>query len=345
MVVMVAQVIFNFSTLKRVGKVEMLLPPPRRKVYTRNPKRSSDDALRRVIVTTNGQAERSASPLTRMDVELLISKVESSADLDLSFQNLKHIDLSYMDLHGANLRGADLQGAYLRGANLSDAYLQGANLSKTDLDGADLSRAHLSDSDANRVDLHGTRLSHATLRDLDLHGFDLSELDLHKADLNGTDLRAALLRGTDLHGADLSTAQLHGPELHGAILYRNERIGEWLRHTHRGSTRQEALASDESTLKPERSLPQQRRDMKQIRKTLSDQEAYLLGEQALLADSDQAKIRRLFPQDFSFAIAHQLFDTWLTQIEDGYNEREIQAMWIGFAHRIYDLYHEGVYHA
>jgi hypothetical protein len=293
-------------------------------------------------VTTDGQAGRSASPLTRADVEQLLSKVESSVGLDLSFQNLKRIDLSYMDLRGANLRGADLQGAYLRGTNLSDTDLQGTNLSDADLDGANLSRAHLSDNDAHRVDLHGAKLSHATLRDLDLHGYDLSELDLQNADLNGTDLRDALLRGTDLRGTDLSTAQLHGPELNGAILYRNEHPGDWLRHTRRGSSRQEKLASSESTFMQERSLPGQRRDMKQIRNMLSDREAYLLGEQALLTESDPVKIRRLFPQGFSFAIARQLFDVWLVQSGDSYNEREIQAMWIGFAHCICDLYQESI---
>jgi hypothetical protein len=58
------------------------------------------------------------------------------------------------------------------------------------------------------------------------------------------------------------------------------------------------------------------------------------------ATSRIVKLRGLFPQGFAFAQARQLFDTWLVQAGDGYNEQAIQAMWIGFAHRICDLYHE-----
>ena len=92
-------------------------------------------------------AGRPVSPLTRADVELLLSNGEGSARLDLSFQNLQHCDLSYMDLQGANLQEADLQAANLRGTNLSGANLQGANLS-----GADLNHAVL--RSANGVSFH-----------------------------------------------------------------------------------------------------------------------------------------------------------------------------------------------
>ena len=275
---------------------------------------------------------RPTSPLTRADVELLRSRVERSAQLDLSFQNLKQVDLSYFDLEGTNLRGADLQGANLRGANLREARLQGANLSDADLDGADLSRAHLSDNETNRINLHHAKLSYATLRELDLRGFDLTELDLRNADMNGTDMRNAQLRGTDLRGADLSTAQLHGPELQGAKLYRDELFSERLKQKHQGMPPQKKLASGRSMLTQELSSLSAR--------TLSDREAYALGEHALLAGSDPVKIRRLFPHGFTFATARQLFDAWLVQSADSYNEQEIQAMWIGFAHRICDLYYE-----
>jgi hypothetical protein len=80
--------------------------------------------------------------------------------------------------------------------------------------------------------------------------------------------------------------------------------------------------------------------VKQTKKTLTDREAYLLGEHALLSGSDPIKIRRLFRQGFNFVTTRQLFDTWLAQSRDSYNENEIQAMWIGFAHQICDLYHE-----
>jgi uncharacterized protein YjbI with pentapeptide repeats len=285
-------------------------------------------------------AGRPVSPLTRADVELLRSNVENFARLDLSFQNLQHSDLSYMDLRGANLRGADLQGANLRGTNLSDADLQEAHLRYADLDGADLSRAHLGDTEANRVDLRHAKLRYATLRELDLRGFDLAGLDLQNADLNGSDLRDALLGGTNLQGADLSTAQLRGPELHGAKLYRDELFGDMSQKTHRGTTTRKKLAPGGPMLTQERSSSIQRHKTKQIKKTLADREAYILGEHALKAGSDPVKLRQLFPQGFGFATARQLFDAWLVQAGDGYHEQEIQAMWIGFAHRICDLYHE-----
>jgi hypothetical protein len=285
-------------------------------------------------------AGRPVSPLTRADVELLRSNVKGSTRLDLSFQNLQHCDLSYMDLQGANLRRANLQGANLRGTNLSDTDLQEAHLRYADLDGADLSRAHLGDSEANRVDLHHAKLRYAILRELDLRGFDLAGLDLQNADLNGSDLRDALLRGTNLQGADLSTAQLHGHELQGAKLYRDELPGARTKRTHQGTPTQKELASGESMLTQERSSSMQRHETKQIKKTLADREAYVLGEHALKAGSDPVKLRRLFPRGFDFATARQLFDAWLVQAGDSYNEQEIQAMWIGFAHRICDLYHE-----
>src|ERR1019366_6148548 len=165
---------------------------------------------------------KSASPLTRGDVEQILRTREPAARIDFSFHNLQRWDLSYLDLQGANLRGANVQAANLRGTNLSKTDLQEANLSDADLDGADLSNAHLGVHDGKCVTLHRTNLSYTTLRGLDLHGFDLTELDLHCADLNGTDLRHAVLHGTNLQGADLSTVQLHGPELRGAILYRRE---------------------------------------------------------------------------------------------------------------------------
>ena len=285
-------------------------------------------------------AGRPISPLTRADVELLRSNVENFARLDLSFQNLQHSDLSYMDLRGANLRGADLQGANLRGTNLSDADLQEAHLRYADLDGADLSRAHLGDTEANRVDLRHAKLRYATLRELDLRGFDLAGLDLQNADLNGSDLRDALLGGTNLQGADLSTAQLRGPELHGAKLYRDGLFGDMSQSTHRGTTTQKKLAPGGPSRTQERSSSIQRPKTKQIKKTLADREAYILGEHALKAGSDPVKLRQLFPQGFGFATARQLFDAWLVQAGDSYHEQEIQAMWIGFAHRICDLYHE-----
>lgn len=294
-----------------------------------------------MIVNTEGHpgAGKSAFPLTRADVERLRSTVEHTAQLDLRLRNLQHIDLSYMDLRGANLQGADLRAANLRGTNLSEANLQGANLSEADLDGADLSRAHLGDSEVNRVNLHHVKLSYATLRGLDLRGFDLTELDLRNTDLNGTDLRDAVLHGTDLQGADLSTAHLNGPELRGAILHRGAFFGDRTGQRSREKMTRKQLAPAQAMLIQEHSSPLPGHEAKQI-KQLSDREAYLVGEHALLVGSDPVKLRGLFPHGFTFAQARRLFDAWLAQEGNDYNEQAIQAMWIGFAHRICDLYHE-----
>jgi 3-oxoacyl-[acyl-carrier protein] reductase len=165
------------------------------------------------------EAGEADAPLTRADVERLLSSITHAAQLNLRFRNLRRIDLSYLDLQGINLQGANLEGANLRGTNLREASLQEANLSQADFDGADLSRVRLGETKANRARLQHAKFSYAILRELNLCGFDLSELDLRNADLNGTDLRGAVLRGTNLQGADLSTAQLNGPELSGAILH------------------------------------------------------------------------------------------------------------------------------
>ena len=279
--------------------------------------------------------------LTRSDVELLRSQVKNAAMLDLSLQNMQQIDLSYMDLQGANLQGANLQRSNLRGTNLSEANLQGANLRYADLDGADLSRARLGDNETNRVDLSHAKLSYATLTGLDLRGFDLTGLDLQNANLNESDLRGAILFGANLQGADLSTAQLHGPELRGAILHRVEPFSGRVKQTPPGSTGQKPLAAVPSTLIQEKSTLPHRQEMGQVKQALPDWEAYHFGEQVPLAGSDLMKVRQLFPQGFTFALARQLFDEWLGQTEDSYNESEIQAMWIGFAHRICDLYYQG----
>jgi uncharacterized protein YjbI with pentapeptide repeats len=285
-------------------------------------------------------AGKSDLPLTRADVEQLLSAIENTAQLDLHLQNLQHIDLSYMDLQGANLQGADLQGANLRGINLSGANLQAANLSEADLDGADLSRALLGDTEASRVKLYRAKLSHATLRELDLHGFNLTGLDLRNANLNGTNLRGAVLRGADLQGADLSTAHLNGSELRGAILHRGAFLRNEGGQMGRGKVPRKQIAPAQAILIEEHSSPREGQEGKQSKQLFSDREAYLFGEHALLVGSDPIKLRGLFSQGFAFAQARQLFDAWLVQAGDGYNEQAIQAMWIGFAHRICDLYHE-----
>jgi len=276
----------------------------------------------------------SASPLTRTDVELLLSRVPPAAPVDLSFHNLEQCNLSYLDLQGANLRGANLQEANLRGTNLSKADLQEANLSDADLDGANLSSARLGEHEANRVVLHRAKLSYTVLRGLDLRRFDLTELDLQCADLNGTDLRHALLRGTNLQGADLSTAHLHGPELRDAILHRDVLWGARGKQARRNKATEKLLSQAPLKLIQAKSSPEPEKKM------LSDREAFLVGERVWLATADPVKIHRLFPQGFTFARAHHIFDAWLAQTGTSYTQRETQAIWIGFAHRICLLYHE-----
>jgi uncharacterized protein YjbI with pentapeptide repeats len=295
-----------------------------------------------MIVNTESPigAGEAGFPLTRADVERLRDSIGSAAQLDLRFQNLQHIDLSYMDLQGANLQGADLRAVNLRGTNLSGANLQAANLSDADLDGADLSHAHLGDTEANRVKLHHTKLSYATLRQLDLRGFDLTELDLRNADLNGTDLRGAVLRGADLQGADLSTARLNGPELRGAILHRSTFLGYRAGEGGRGKVPRKRATPTQAMLVEECSSPFQGHEGGRSKRMFSDREAYLFGEHALLVGSDPVKLRELFPQGFTFAQARQLFDMWLVQAGDDYSKQAIEAMWVGFAHRICDLYYE-----
>jgi hypothetical protein len=278
----------------------------------------------------------SATPLTRADVELLLNQVRPASTVDLSFHHLEHCNLSYLDLQGANLRGANLRGANLRGTNLSQADLREANLSQADIDGADLSGARLGEHEANRAVLHGAKLSYATLRGLDLRGFDLSGLDLQCANLNATDLRHAVLRMTNLQGADLSTALLHGPELRDAILHREERVRVRRKQTGRSEATEKQLPQFPiSLIQAKTSSPPESEQP-----LLADREALLIGERVWLAETDQVKIRRLFPQGFSFTHARRLFDTWIAQAGASYTEQEIQAIWIGFAHRLCLLYYE-----
>jgi hypothetical protein len=276
------------------------------------------------------------TPLTRTDVELLLNTVRPAATLDLSFHHLEQCDLSYLDLQEANLRGANLQGANLRGTNLSQADLREANLSDADLDGADLSGACLGEHEANRVVLQRARLSYATLRGLDLRGFDLSGLDLQGADLNGTDLRHAVLYETNVQGADLSTTLLHGPELRGAILHRDVHVRVRRKQIDPSKTTGQQLPQAPLKLLQAKSSSPPAAEQQM----LTDREALLIGERVWLTDADPVKIRRLFPQGFTFASARQLFDALLAQTGASYTEQEIQAIWIGFAYRLCLLYHE-----
>ncbi|HVU66472.1 MAG TPA: pentapeptide repeat-containing protein [Ktedonobacteraceae bacterium] len=288
--------------------------------------------------------EKAASPLSRADVEWLLHQLESREpqeqreQLDLQARNLQQIDLSYMDLQGANLRQANLRGANLRGTNLSGAHLQGADLREADLDGADLSRALLGSESAEPVLLSGAKLSYARLAELDLRGFDLADLNLYHADLRGTDLRGANLHGADLRGADLSTTLLDGSELRGAMLYRGAFLRGRAEQRSWSSPSRPPVEAWSPWELPEAPAPSIEPVVSMDEQPLSEREAYLFGMNVLLAGCEPARLVRLFPQGFSFAQAHQIFTSWLKGASRTYSEQETQALWIGFAHRICDLY-------
>jgi hypothetical protein len=286
---------------------------------------------------SNQRRESSEHPLTRPDVEGLLSRVASSADLDLSRQNLQQINLSYEDLRGATLYYADLCGANLRGAKLNGADLRGANLSEADLDGADLSNARLSDQSEHRVELSQANLRHAKLQHLDLRGFDLSGLDLENADLNNADLRGARLTGTNLCGADLSRALLHGRELTDARLVRDIGPTGWPEQMRRNKTRLQGYHADTQLLHGH-ATPSQQDNLESATSFLSDRDAYLLGERIITEAYDPVKARALFPDGFDFTLTRQMFDAWLAHSGQQHSERERNAMWIGFAHQFCDLF-------
>lgn len=169
-----------------------------------------------------------------------------------------------------------------------------------------------------RADIEQLRSAVQSAAQLDLHLQNLQEIDLSYM---------------DLQGADLSTARLNGPELQGAILHHGAFRGSGGEYLDRGKR----VAPAQATRIEEHFLSLQEQESKQI---VSDREAYLFGEHALLVGFDPVKLRGLFPQGFAFALAHPLFDIWLVQMGDNYNEQTREAIWIGFAHRICDLYHE-----
>ncbi len=254
---------------------------------------------------SNQKKEASGQPLTRDDVERLLSQVASAAELDLSGRNLQQVNLAYEDLRGAILSHANLRGANLRGARLNRADLRGADLSSADLDGADLSNARLSDESGNWTVLSQANLRHTKLQGLDLRKFDLSGLDLENADLNDTDLRGARLIGTNLCGADLSRALLHGNELVGARLVRDVGPTGWPEQMRQNKIGLRGMGADDVRLLDGPSIPLSDKQMayvqartvllEQIRNTLQKDERFVAawlsgsfgrGEQTWLSDLD-----------------------------------------------------------
>jgi len=74
------------------------------------------------------------------------------------------------------------------------------------------------------------------------------------------------------------------------------------------------------------------------RQTLTDLDAYRLGEQIFIRAYNPQLLQDLFPQGLDFDIARQIFIAALVQTAQPYEEREINAMWIGFAHQCSDHY-------
>jgi hypothetical protein len=88
----------------------------------------------------------------------------------------------------------------------------------------------------------------------------------------------------------------------------------------------------------ERSTSSQHDSLERERSSLSDRDAYLLGERIITEAYDPVKAQALFLDGFDFTLTRQMFDAWLTQSGQQYSERERNAMWIGFAHQFCDLF-------
>jgi uncharacterized protein YjbI with pentapeptide repeats len=176
-----------------------------------------------MTIDTHSNTGKGDRPLTREDVERLLTQAGNSEKLNLSNRNLFKADLSGLNLRGANLRGANLRGANLRGANLRGANLRGANprganpnrpdLREAKLGGVYLDEANLRRANPNRPDLREANLSYANLSYADLHGANLSYAklsgaNLHQAELSGANLSYAKLSGANLHQAELREANL-----------------------------------------------------------------------------------------------------------------------------------------
>lgn len=97
-------------------------------------------------VDTQSETAQADRPLTRADVEHLITQVGSSERLNLHGRNLQGADLSRFDLHGADLSVTDLRSSDLTQANLQAVNLHQANLSGARITGAQLWGAYLKET-------------------------------------------------------------------------------------------------------------------------------------------------------------------------------------------------------
>jgi uncharacterized protein YjbI with pentapeptide repeats/class 3 adenylate cyclase/CHAT domain-containing protein len=147
-------------------------------------------------------------PLTRAQVQRILT---TSKNLD--FQNLSGLNLQTIDLTGASLKGSDLSGVNLSGArleraNLAEANLRRANLAKADLKGADLTSANLAEANLAEAQFWGGNLAGADLRGANAAGANFPHASLKGADFSKADLRGANFFEANLEGARFTGANL-----------------------------------------------------------------------------------------------------------------------------------------
>ncbi|AFY42739.1 pentapeptide repeat-containing protein [Nostoc sp. PCC 7107] len=124
--------------------------------------------------------------ITRIDTH----KYLASAQIDLSYTDLRGANLSGANLAGANLYQVNLSGVNLAGANLSGAILSAANLSEANLVGTNLSEAILS-----AANLSQANLAKANLVKANFYLANLSQTNLQDAILDKANFREAKFSG------------------------------------------------------------------------------------------------------------------------------------------------------
>lgn len=151
-------------------------------------------------------------------LELLSSRDESLAGIDLQSAWLEEVYLSGADLRSAKLTRANLEGADLAGANLEGANLAGDSITPTNLRNTDFSGANLQGASLQESDLRDANFRYANLEDANLHFANVAGADFR--DASGVDPQAILAaRGWLLARHDLTVLK----EL-GLPVDHNERV-------------------------------------------------------------------------------------------------------------------------
>ncbi len=147
-------------------------------------------------------------PLTRAQVQRILTTSKNFDFQNLSGLNLQTIDLTGASLKGSDLSGANLSGARLERANLAEANLRRANLAKADLKGADLTRTNLAEANLAGAQFWGGNLAGADLRGASAAGANFPHASLKGADFSKADLRGANFFEANLEGARFTGANL-----------------------------------------------------------------------------------------------------------------------------------------